>query len=139
MEINNKSELTFYRFKEISHSCGFLFTEWGSTSIKLIAKVTLRPEVLSIVSVKIDSLLLLWASSLCNERWVSDILSLLNYLLVIMSLLVVLFDKCETINIDYWDEVILVLFEHLHRFWVLLNKSSLEQFEKGIKCHLDGD
>ena len=51
MEINNKSKLTLNRFQEVSHSCGFLFTEWGSTSIKLIAKVTLTPEVLSIVSI----------------------------------------------------------------------------------------
>jgi len=86
----------------------------------------LTPEVLSIVSIKIDALLLLWASSLCNERWVSNILSLLNDLLVIFSLLVVIFDKCETIYVDNWDEVILVLFEHLHRFWVLLDKSTLE-------------
>lgn len=68
MEINNKPKLILNRFEEVSHSCGFLFTEWGRTSIKLIAKVTLTPEVLSIVSVKIDALLLRWANttSLCN-------------------------------------------------------------------------
>ena len=139
VEIDDESQLLFDRLEEIADSCSLLLTEWRGTSIEFIAKITLTPEVLSIVSVQIDSLFLRWASSLCNGRWVTNILSLLNNLQVVLSLCVIFFDKCKTIDVDNRNEIILVLFEHLNGIWILVHNTALEQSEKRIEGHLNGD